>query len=365
MYRIVCVAALLAVLMAAARAPAQEPIPEDPPGTGSTVLLPVLGYTPDTGLMLGGIALRFFSLEPEFPDARPSVFSPTFVYTLKNQIMVYLGFGLNWDQDRNAVDIVPSYVKFPDQYYGQGRDVSLADEEDYTSEKFELAWGATRRVWRGARVGLNFRLLRHSLVEIEPAGRLASGAIAGVETSWLSGLGPIVAWDSRDNTWDPDDGLWLQANVRFGASALGSDVSYEEYILDLRGYRTVSANLVLAGQFLGTHLAGEAPFYLLPRLGGDEGLRGYRGGLYLDRARALARLELRRRRVWGRLGAVAFAGIGDVAPELAQLTLSGQLWTAGLGLRYLVDERERVNVRVDFGWGNGDSGFYLSLGEAF
>jgi len=256
-------------------------------------------------------------------------------------------------------------VKFPDQFYGIGRNVSMADEEDYTSEKFEWDWGANRRVWREARVGLSYRLLKNSLIEIEPAGRLAGGTIAGVEKTWLSSLGPAVAWDSRDNTWDPDKGLWLLANVRFGVPALGSDVTYEKYILDLRGYRTVSANLVLAGQFLGTHLAGEAPFFLLPRLGGENGLRGYRGGLYLDRTRVLARWELRRRRVWGRLGAVGFAGIGDVAPDPARLTLSGQLWTAGLGLRYLLDEQERVNLRVDLGWGNGDSGFYLSLGEAF
>ncbi len=28
-------------------------------------------------------------------------------------------------------------------------------------------------------------------------------------------------------------------------------------------------------------------------------------------------------------------------------------------------ETEMVNIRIDFGWGNGGSGFFLSLGEAF
>jgi len=31
----------------------------------------------------------------------------------------------------------------------------------------------------------------------------------------------------------------------------------------------------------------------------------------------------------------------------------------------MIDPDERVNLRVDIGAGNGDGGFYLSLGEAF
>jgi hypothetical protein len=334
-------------------------------GVGSTVWLPVLAYTPDTGLMLGGTVLRFFYLEPEYPDGRPSVFSPVFIYTLKNQIMVFLGLSLNGDRNRNALNVVPSYADFPDQFYGIGRDVSLADEEDYTSERFGLDLDFNRRMWRDWRLGLNGRILKHRLTVVAPQGRLAGGTIAGTEDSWLTGLGPTVALDSRDNTWAPDRGWWLQARARFGGTALGSATTYQRYTLDLRGYRMLAPGLVLAGQYLTTHIAGAPPFFALPRLGGDTGLRGYRGGLYLDQTRLLVRGELRKGQLWGRLGAVAFAGVGDVAPEPAKLTLAGRLWTVGLGLRYLLDERERVNVRVDLGFGNGDSGFYLSLGEAF
>jgi hypothetical protein len=62
---------------------------------------------------------------------------------------------------------------------------------------------------------------------------------------------------------------------------------------------------------------------------------------------------------------VVFAGLGDVAPSPTKLTLAAELWSAGFGFRYRLDDRERVNVRLDFGFGNGDSGFFLSLGEAF
>ncbi len=333
--------------------------------TGNTVFLPVLGYTPDTGLMLGATVLRFFYLEPMFPDCRPSVFSPVFIYTLKNQTMIYLGLSLNWDENRNALDVVPSYLKFPDQFYGVGREVSLDNEEDYTSEDLGLDLDFNRQVLGNWRLGLSFRLMKHRLAEIDPEGQLADGSIKGTENPWFSGLGPVLILDSRDNTWAPDRGWWLQAGARFGGTDLGSDYTFQEYTLDLRGYWTVGADLVLAGQYLTTRLEGEAPFFALSRLGGDMGLRGYRGGLYLDQTRAFGRLELRRSHLWGPLGAVVFAGIGDVAPSPQKLTLGSGLWSAGFGLRYMLDPEERVNIRVDFGFGQGDPGFYLSLGEAF
>ncbi len=333
--------------------------------SGSTVILPVLGYTPDTGLMFGGLAMRFFYMEPDYPDARPSVFSPTVIYTLKNQVMVYLGVGLNWDENRNALNVVPSYINFPDSFYGTGRDVSLGDEEAYTSESIGVYADFNRRIWRNWRLGLSYILKKHRLAEVDPTGRLASGRIAGTQDSWLSGAGPTLSLDSRDNIWAPDRGWWLQAVARFAGSDLGSDYTTEEYTLDLRGYWTVGDELVLAGQYLTTRLAGDTPFFIMPRLGGDTGLRGYRAGLYMDQTRALSRFELRRSHLWGPLGAVAFAGVGDVAASPAKLTLAGELWSAGVGLRYMLDDKERVNLRIDFGFGNGDSGFFLSLGEAF
>jgi len=331
----------------------------------STVLLPVLGYTPDTGLMLGGTVLRFFYLEPEYADSRPSVFSPVFIYSLKNQVMIFLGTHFSWDENRYALDIVPGYIKFPDLFYGIGRQVSLDDEEKFTSENLELFTEFNRTLWGNWRLGLSSQLTKHRLVEVAPGGQFDHGKITGSKNSWLSGLGPALILDSRDNTWSPHQGWFLQANARFGGSSLGSDFTYEEYTLDLRGYRTIAPNLVLAGQYLTTSLEGDAPFYILPRLGGNSGLRGYRGGLYMDKTRALARVELRRSKLWKSLGMVAFAGIGDVAPAPSKLTLAGNLWSAGLGFRFMVDSRERVNLRVDFGFGNDDSGFYISLGEAF
>ncbi len=333
--------------------------------TSSRVWLPILGYTPDTGMLVGGSVLQFFYLEPDFEDCRPSVFSPVFIYTFENQIMAFLGLSLNWGENRNAANIVPQYFNFPDQFYGIGRDVSEDDEEDYTSKRLGLDLDYNRKVLGDLRLGVSYSLLKNQLRELDPEGQLVNGSIKGTEDTWLSAVGPALIFDTRDNTWSPDRGWYLQTMARFGGSGIGSDYNYQEYSLDLRKYWTVGENTVLAGQYLAKHFAGDVPFFSLPRLGGNDGLRGYRGALYSDQSRTLGRLELRRSQIWRGLGAVVFAGIGDVAPSPEKLTLANELWTAGFGLRYMLDAKEKVNVRLDFGFGNGDSGFYLSLGEAF
>ena len=332
---------------------------------GSTVILPVIGYTPDTSVMLGAVAIRFFYLDEPGPEARPSTFSPTFIYTLNSQIMVFMGTDLNWDGGRSHAGIFPNYMKFPDQYYGIGRDVSLDDEEDYTPEQINLELKYDREVLGHLRPGLYYRIQRHRLAEVDPDGVLAGDSVLGVDNSTVSLPGISLAWDTRDNLWSPSRGLWMQVNARTSSGSFGSDFSFNQIIADFRGYLTLGKNSVLAAQLLGTGLDGDPAFFSLPVLGGEDGLRGYRGGLYRDKTRALGRIEYRRDRMVGRFGGVLFAGIGDVAPDVGRLTLAGNLWSAGFGVRYLWDEAEKLKIRLDFGWGNGDSGFYLTLGEAF
>ena len=334
-------------------------------GQASTVYLPVIGYTPDTGLMLGAAVLRFFYLEPDGPDTRPSVFSPTFIYTLKNQIMVFMGTEFNWGRGRSNAGFFPSYVKFPDQFYGIGRDVSKDDEEDYTPERVAVKLRYNRETLGELRLGVEYQFMAHRLVEIDPDGQLASGAVNGTENSTLSLPGINLSWDTRDNIWAPSRGLWVKLDAGISSGTFGSDYRFNKFSGDCRGYVSAGEKTVWAAQILATGLDGDPPFFALPRLGGDNGLRGYRGGLYMDKTRVLGRAEFRRDAIVGRFGGVLFAGIGDVSPSVGKLTLGRNLWTAGLGVRYLWDEGEQLKIRLDYGWGNGDSGFYLSLGEAF
>ncbi|HPF69968.1 MAG TPA: BamA/TamA family outer membrane protein [Candidatus Krumholzibacteria bacterium] len=341
---------------------AAEAAPADS-SRGGTVVLPVLGYTPDTGLMFGGFALKFLYLD-RGEGARPSTLSPVVIYTLKNQVLAFLGADLNWGGGRWHASLVPGYQKFPDDWYGIGRDAPADPLDDYTPEQFSFEGMIERVTWGELRLGLGLRALKHQVLATGSGGALGGG-VPGAESTVLVVPGVLAAWDTRDNTWSPRRGRWLQGSVGFSGDGLGGDYTYTDATIDLRTYHPLGEGGALAGQVLLRSLDGTAPFFELPTLGGQSGLRGYQGARFRDAALALARVEWRSGPVWKRFGGVLFAGMGDVAPSAGRLTTAAGLTTVGLGLRWMVNPAEKVNIRMDFGFGNGDSGFYLSLGEAF
>jgi outer membrane translocation and assembly module TamA len=70
-----------------------------------------------------------------------------------------------------------------------------------------------------------------------------------------------------------------------------------------------------------------------------------------------------RRILYKRLGGVLFAGAGSVFGTPGE----SLVWrpNAGLGLRFQLSKKQKLNVRLDYGFGVRSQGFYLTFGEAF
>ena len=67
-----------------------------------------------------------------------------------------------------------------------------------------------------------------------------------------------------------------------------------------------------------------------------------------------------------KFGLAGFAGVSEVAPNFNDFDFSQIKWFAGAGLRFAMFPKDRVNLRVDFGFGrDGSSGVYFKLNEAF
>ncbi len=69
--------------------------------------------------------------------------------------------------------------------------------------------------------------------------------------------------------------------------------------------------------------------------------------------------------MWRRIGAVGFVGVGQVADRLGGFAVDRFKTSVGLGLRFLLSRDDQLNLRADFGFGEGSSGFYLGMGEVF
>jgi len=179
-----------------------------------------------------------------------------------------------------------------------------------------------------------------------------------------SALGLVMNYDSRDNSFDPYDGTFLDVNAIFAAKALGSDFDYQIYSVAYNYYFKIADRMVLAYRASGKFTAGDVPFFDMAFFGTDNDLRGYPAGLYVDKMMIATQLEYRWR-FWKNLGMVAFAGIGEVAPTLSEFGSGDYLPSVGAGLRYMVSESNRVNISIDYARGREGDTVYFYIGEAF
>ena len=102
---------------------------------------------------------------------------------------------------------------------------------------------------------------------------------------------------------------------------------------------------------------------MLAALGGSARMRGYYEGRYRDKNLIETQIELRQH-IWRRNGIAVWVGAGNVFPSFSGFKWGLTLPNYGIGYRW--EFKNRVNVRLDYGFGKkGQSGFLFNINEAF
>ncbi len=338
---------------------------EDPADDGSSLIpLPVIFYQPETGLGFGLTAINYYRMTPGDTISPPSSMSLIGIYTTKNQLILGWWGDMFLDEDRWRISSAVSYSKFPTKYWGIGNDTPDSAEEDYTPKALTLRLWPQKQIGTGWYAGVAANIVDRRITEATQDGLIDSGLAPGASEKQGIGLGGSLIRDSRDNRVFPRRGSYHKLLVDVFADVWFGDLGFGVYTLDLRKYFPVARTHVLALQALGIATSGEPPFDLYPQLGGESLLRGYFQGRYRDRSLLAFQGEYRFPVIW-RFGAAGFAGIGQVAPDFGGFGFD-RFWVAGgAGLRFLLARKQGLNIRADFAFGEGSSGFYLSVGEAF
>lgn len=107
---------------------------------------------------------------------------------------------------------------------------------------------------------------------------------------------------------------------------------------------------------------GDVSWNMMAQTGSSYQMRGYYKGQYRDKNLIQSQIELRQR-IYKRSGAVVWAGAGNVFPKFSAFDWSETLPTFGIGYRW--EFKDRVNVRLDYGIGKGQTAFYFNINEAF
>jgi len=328
------------------------------------LLFPSLGAAPETGLQFGSGLLTVCESRTDPETTRPSSLNASALGTLKQQARVSIRLE-RWAAN-NARMTTSSLIwqTFPLPYFGIGDGTPESARELYNPRGVEASVEGQQRFARGWYVGGGLRHVARR-ISTDSSGVLRQARILGTADGPISELLVSLQRDTRDNIFATERGVWVRLNYARSVQGIVSDYSYGRLRADGRLFRTISGRHVVAlhAQIVGIH--GAVPFDQMPLVGGSEILRGYELGRYRDRWLAAAQGEYRTPFV-RRIGAVAFAGAGLVAPSFDALASQRFLPTYGVGLRGQLDARKRTAIRADFGWGRpGSSGLYLGLNQAF
>jgi outer membrane protein assembly factor BamA len=345
---------------------AETPKEAPPQQKVGVVVIPVLFYMPETKWGGGVGGLLTFRSPKSLPQARPSSLYFYMIYTQLKQFEAQFQPEFYFQDEKYILSGTLLWQKYPDKFWGFGPSTPDEAEENYTPLTTALQASYQRKIWPEQKlfIGLQGFLEKYKILEKEAGKSLDSGLWPGCAKGTSVGLGFILNRDTRDNIFSPTRGDYWQLSATLYRKFLGGDFDYTAFKLDLRRFYPVFGTHVLGFQALLQTTGGTPPFKSYPRLGGSDNMRGYYSGRYRDKCLATIQAEYRMP-LWWRFGLVGFAGLGNVTDRLGQIKFDSLKFAAGFGIRFKIVPKEGANLRLDFAWGKGTSGFYFTAREAF
>lgn len=326
---------------------------------------PYAFYSPETQLAFGGGGMIYFNMSPKKKiDLSKIVISA--YYTTNKQYSLSVAPRIFFPGVRKFyLEGHLNYSKSVLEFYGLGNNSPEIDSSGYISKTFEADAQVTNfRIFKNIRTGISFEFASHKMADKKSNPNLFLPGIPGIDGGKISGVGLTILIDTRDNTSYPSAGLYSNFSLILFRKFYGSDYIFDKYIADIRNYWMPFESHIFAFQFFGQFSKGNTPFFSMPALGGSYKMRGYYEGRYRDKQYITAQAEYRKIIFW-RIGAALFFSAGEVSPDFPSFTFKGIRHSYGLGLRFVFDPAERINLRADLGIAEKKLGIYFNLEEAF
>lgn len=336
------------------------------PARGEWVIAPIPFVNPLVGYGLAGGVGYIYHPKDSDPKLAPWVSGLGGFFSENNSWALGLGQKMNLDHDTWRLSGLAGYGVVNYDFYGIG----IAAAQNKLASLKQTVTGLTLeglyRVHDHLYAGLGFALSGvNTQVTSTSLPPWINDIISNHQLAATLSIPSLrMQWDTRDNTFYPTQGWLVDGEASFSDQSLGSTFTYQAVKVVIRHYWRLSDTQTLAVYGFGRRAYGDVPFYALSMIGANGNLRGYTTGRYQDYLAVTGQVEYRWQ-AWHRLGLVAFAGVGAVAPDLSGLAHSEALPSVGGGLRYLIAEQNKLNFRLDVAWGRDDALVYVSVGEAF
>ncbi|HUS65163.1 MAG TPA: BamA/TamA family outer membrane protein [Kofleriaceae bacterium] len=359
--RLVAIGSLLVASMWTARADAQEQAVEktgEPPTSG-WVALPGLTYTPERGLAVAGSVLYYY--RNGGADERPSRIQTQASISREKRGEVNVDPDVWLLHERLNVGGTAGVSYFDYGYFGIGNDTRTDAREDYSALRIAARGETVVSLGADLFAGGLYDYRYEDIRDVDDGGELEMETVPGADGGVLSGVGVILRYDSRDNSFQPRAGGLVSVSPRLYDEHLGSDSDFSRLLLDGSWFFGLGGAHVIAVDGRVDLRRGDPPFDHLSQAGGRRLLRGMLEGRFRDNHYVAAQTEYRFP-VWWRFGGVLFGGLGRVANAIDEFALTGLKYSVGAGLRFAVKPSERINLRFDAGVSESDLNIYFAIG---
>jgi hypothetical protein len=333
--------------------------------------------SPEVGFMLIAGGLISFKLEKDNPKLQRSSIPFSIGYSTNGSFNMNFRPAIFGKQDKFRISGDIWLKDMPDNYWGVGFENGESPSKPDSTTNYSRFWWQVflrntfklkQNFYGGLIVDFNQTKARdvNSTMAQDP-NILADGRNI---TNW--GLGLIAQYDTRDFTVNAYEGLFIELSSTFYFSEASGNKKYQVFMLDYRQYKTIKREgSTLAWQVRSRYGNNDVPWPEMSQLGTPFDLRAYRWGRYRDKTMLFGIAEYRymfmRKKprkdgnMMSRFGAVGWLATGSIGDTFGQL--NNWLPNAGIGFRFEI--QTRMNVRVDYGFGNDTNALYISFNEAF
>jgi hypothetical protein len=359
--------------------PTPPPAPDDFRRIVFTIT-PTIGSKPSTGLTFGALAsVDFFRGDPATTGISTTVMG--FTYSVKKQVSLVARLTVFTNANRFFFQGDNRLQWTSQDTLGLGMETDTSGRVNMRFDRFRISETGYVSIRPGLYLGAGAHLSAHR--NVKPADP-SSGETPydvytreqGFDPDGQTSVAPVVGLlrDTRDNVINASRGSLISAALRPYVQWLGSDSTWQELLLEFRGYKAVSrdsrSRLALWALADGV-VTGQAPYFDLPATAGDpagRSGRGYAEGHFRGDRLLYAELEYRATLTRnGLIGMVAFVNATTVSDRASGQHLFDRVAPAGgAGLRILFSKESKTNLCIDIGFGErGSRGLYFGLQEAF
>ena len=265
---------------------------------------PILGYSSDIGFFGGGLFQRIDyadGVEPFLTNTIADVTGSTkgqWVASFEHEKTQTFGRPL---RSRVIFKAVRNPIS---NYFGIG------NQSEFSSSSFDegLYYLLQRRIFtrfelrKPLRTIMNKKTLegvlrlKVSYTDNEDSGadtRFVQSPPAGASGGWVNTIGAGLIYDIRNSEFDPRTGLRAEAGADFSPVFAGNDFGYSSYFAEFTSYISLMERTVFAQRLATEHTIGSVPFFELPALGNETGLRGYALDRFLGSSSVVYMAEVR------------------------------------------------------------------------